>query len=138
MTIVDPLDARRSLDVTGGHVALALGGQVKGLRAVDLDAQHHTLEVEDDVNDVLDDSGDRGELVLHTLDAHGSDRRPGNPGEQRAPQGVAERVSKPGLQRLHEEPRAVLVDYLFFDVRALNDQHWQTPYFEYSSTINCS
>ena len=65
MIIVDHLDARRSLDVTGGHVALALGGQVKGLRAVDLDAQHHTLEVEDDVDDVLDDSGDRGELVLH-------------------------------------------------------------------------
>src|SRR3970282_297776 len=100
---VDDLDARWRLDVPGGDVALALGGQVEGLRAIDLDAQDHALEVEDDVDYVLDDPA--------------RDRLPGDPGQQGATQGVTERVPEPRLERFHDEPRTVLVDYVFFDLR---------------------
>src|SRR3972149_8541416 len=108
MGSVDDLDARWRLDVPGGDVPLALGGQVKGLRAIDLDAQDHALEVEDDVDHVLDYPGDRGELVLHPFDAHAGDRRPGDPGQQGAAQGVTERVPEPRLERVHDETRTVL------------------------------
>ena len=113
--IVDDLDTGRDLEIACGDVLLALGGQIQGLRLVDSMPEHDLLEVQDEVDDVFDDALDGGELVLDTLDPHGRDGGTGNPGQQGAAQGVAERVAETRLERLDDEPRADVGDSLFFD-----------------------
>ena len=66
--------------------------------------------------------GDGGELVQDAVDADAGDRRAGDRRQQGATQRVAEGVAEAGLERLDDEPRAVLVDDLFGEGRALSDE----------------
>jgi hypothetical protein len=56
-------DAGRRLDVTGGDVAGTLLAQVHADRLVVLGADRQLLDVHDQFDHVLLDTGDRGELV---------------------------------------------------------------------------
>ena len=144
---IHDLDAGGNFQIRGGYVALALRRQIERLRLLGVDPKHDLLQIEDDVDNVLDDTFDRRELMLDAFNANGCDRRPGDPGKQRAPQGVPERISEAGLERFDHEPRPAVGDRLFFDIGALGDEHgWAPPglwsgrwgYFEYSSTMSCS
>jgi hypothetical protein len=82
-----------------------------------------TLEVEDDLGDVLLDALDGRELVEHRVDLDARDRGTGDRGEQGATKRVAEGVAEAGLERLDDEPRTELVDRLFRQGGALCDEH---------------
>ena len=69
--------------------------------------EHEVLEVQDDVGDVLLDARDGVELVEGVVEAHLGDGRAGDRRQQRAAQGVAERVAEAGLERGDGEPLAV-------------------------------
>jgi hypothetical protein len=103
---VDDIDAGRSLDVGRRDVLLALRRDVQRLGVLALDAEDHLLEVQDEVDDVFDDTVHRGELVLHAVDADGRDRGTWDARQQRATQRIAERVTESGLERLNDEPGA--------------------------------
>jgi hypothetical protein len=107
--VVD-LDAGRRRDVGSGDGAGTLLAQVHDDRLVVLGGDDQTLDVEDDLGDVLLDPGDRGELVQHTVDADAGDRRAGDARQQGATQGVAEGVAEARLERLDDEARPVLGD----------------------------
>ena len=72
--------------------------------------------------------GHGGELVQHAVDPDAGDRGAGDRGEQRAAQRVAEGVAEAGLQRLDDEPGAVLVDDLFGQGGPLCDEHVVCPF----------
>jgi hypothetical protein len=112
-------DPGRRHDVARGHLARPLLAQVHGDRLILLGTDHQFLEVEDDVGDVLLDTGHRGELVQHAVDADAGHRGTGDGGEQRAPQGVAQRVAEAGLQRFDHEPGTRFVDRLLTEGRSL-------------------
>ena len=63
------------------------------------------LEVEDDLDDVLDDTRDGGELVRGALDADGGDGRALKRGEERAAERVADGVAVAGLEGLGDKLR---------------------------------
>ena len=67
--------------------------------------------------------GHGGELVQDAVDADARDRGAGDGGQQGAAQGVAEGVAEARLERLDDEPRAVVVDDLFGQGGALGDEH---------------
>ncbi|GMA88061.1 hypothetical protein GCM10025868_33110 [Angustibacter aerolatus] len=106
------LDTRRRGDVGGRHGAGTLLAQVHHDRLVVLAGDDQLLDVEDDLGDVLLDPGDRGELVQHAVDAQAGDGGTGDRRQEGAAERVAERVAEAGLERLDDEPRAVLVDRL--------------------------
>src|SRR6185436_10025141 len=70
-------------------------------RAVQL--ERDSLEIEDDVGRVLDDTGDRRELVQHAFDPHGGDRGALDRREQRTAKAVADRRAETTLERLRGE-----------------------------------
>ena len=67
---VQDLHARGRLDVPRRHLRRALGPEVGRGWLVDLRIQDQTLQVEDDVGDVLGHLGDGRELVEHPIDLH--------------------------------------------------------------------
>ena len=101
---VDDLNAGGRLDVTSRDLTLALSGQVEGLRAFGVDAEHDLLEIQDEVDNVFDNAFDRRELVLDAFDAYRRDRCTRYPGQQRSPHCVSERVAETRLQRFNDEP----------------------------------
>ncbi len=82
--------------------------QVQGLGAVAVELERNLLQVEDDVGRILDDAGDRLELVQHTLDLDGRDSSALDGREQRAAQRVADRGAEPALKRLRGELAVVV------------------------------
>src|SRR5581483_9742073 len=62
-----------------------------------------TLNVEDDVGHVLDDAGDRADLVLHALDLDLRDGAALEAGQQDAAQAVADGDAEAALERLGDE-----------------------------------
>ncbi len=117
------LDTGRGRDVGGGDQTRALLAQVHHDGLVVLRGDDELLDVEDQVGDVLLDARHGGELVQDPVDADAGDSGTGDGGEEGATEGVAERVAEAGLQRLDDEPRAVLVDNLFGQRGTLSDQH---------------
>jgi hypothetical protein len=101
--VVD-LHTGRRRDVGRGDVAGTLLAQVHHDRLVVLAGDHEVLDVEDEVGDVLFDTGDGAELVQHVGDADGGDGRAGDAREQRTAKRVAEGVAETGLERLDDEP----------------------------------
>ena len=121
---VEDLDVGGRLDVGGGDVGRAADVEAQGDRLVGVDVQHEVLEVQDDVGDVLGDAVDGVELVERVVEAHLRDGRAGDRRQQRAAQGVAERVAEAGLERADGEPLTVAVGLAErLDRRALHDQH---------------
>src|SRR5690625_860975 len=92
-------------------------------RLVVLRGDHDVLQVQDDLGDVFLHTGDRGELVQHTVDADAGDRSSRDGGEQGAAQRVAQGVAETGLERLDDEPGAVLVDDVLGQGGALCNEH---------------
>ncbi len=110
--LVENLDVGVSLDHAGGDDARLVRMQVERLRAVAVELERNLLQVEDDVGRILDDAGDRLELVQHALDLDGGDGRALDGREQRAAQRVADRGAEAALKRLRGE-LAVLVGQCF-------------------------
>ena len=61
------------------------------------------LDVQHDVGHVLDDAGQRGELVLRAVQLDLRDRAAFQAGEQNPPQAVADRHAEAALERLGDE-----------------------------------
>jgi hypothetical protein len=76
------------------------------LGLVALHLERDLLHVEDEVGDVLADSGEAAELVQHALDADRGHRGALERRQQHPPQRVAERQPEAALQRLGDEGRA--------------------------------
>src|SRR5690606_1812648 len=117
------LDPGRRRDVRRGDCTRALFAQVHHHWLVVFGGHDQTLQVEDDVGDVLLHPGDRGELVQDPVDPDRRDGRPRNRREQGSAQRVAERVAEARLERLDGEPGAVVADRLFAEVGTLSDEH---------------
>ncbi len=119
---VQDLDAGRGRHVAGRDLAgpLRLEVHVHGL--VGLRADHEALQVQDDVGDVLGHLRDRRELVQHTLDPDRGDRGSGDRRQQRAAQGVPDRVAEPRLERLDRELRSGRGHDVLGDLRPGDDE----------------
>src|SRR6185312_1367757 len=115
--------AGRGLDVTGGDVARALLAQVHADRFVVLGADGELLDVHDQLDHILLDTGDRGELVQDAVDLDAGDRRARDGRQQGPAQRVTEGVAEARLQGLDGEPGAGLAERLFREARALADEH---------------
>ncbi len=76
-------------------------------RPVGQRAQAQLLHVEQELDRVFLDVGDRRELVLHAVDPHGGDGRALQRAQEHAPQGVAQRDAEPGRQRRGDDPGVV-------------------------------
>src|SRR5580658_4216926 len=105
---IENLDVRVSLDHARGDDARLVDVKVEGLGAVAVELERNLLQVEDDVGRILDDAGDRLELVQHTLDLDGGDCRALDGREQRAAQRVADGSAEPALKRLRGELAVVV------------------------------
>jgi len=105
-------DAHRAvgLDVAGVDRAAAAALDVQG-RLVHLLVEHERerLEPLHDLVHVLEDALDRLVLVDDAIHAETPDRAPPQAGEQHPPEGVAERVAEPALERLEPELGGVRV-----------------------------
>src|SRR6201996_1075355 len=110
-------------DVGRADLARTLLAQVHDHGLVVLGGDHETLEVQDDVGDILLDARHGGELVQHALDPDAGDRRARNGRQQRAPERVADRVTEARLQRLDDEPRPGVAYLLFRQGGTLSDKH---------------
>ena len=112
----------------GGHLGRAADVETERDGLVGVRREHDVLEVQDDVGDVLGDTGDGVELVQGVVEADLGDGGAGDRRQQGAAERVAEGVAEAGLERADGEPLAVavlLVDGL--DGRALDDQHGWVP-----------
>src|SRR4029453_9229768 len=105
--LVEDLDVGRELDVTGLDVGRTPDVEAQGDGLVPGAGEHDVLEVEDDVGDVFDHTGDGVELVQRVVEAHLGDGGAGDGRQQRAPQRVAEGVAEAGIERADGEPLAV-------------------------------
>src|SRR5699024_6770554 len=121
------LDAGRRVDVGGGDRPGTGLAQVHHDRLVVLAGDDEGLDVEDDLGDVLLHPGDRGELVEHDVEADRGQRGTRDAREQGTTQGVADGVAEAGLEGLDDEPRTVVGEDLFAEVRALCDEHGVLP-----------
>ena len=116
--VVD-LDTRRRLDVGCGDLAGALLAEVHDDGVDRIRGQHESLDVQDDVADILLHTRDRGELVEDALDLHAGHRCARDGRQQGTTQRVTEGVTEAGLQRLDGEPGAGGVDVLLVELRTL-------------------
>src|SRR5215467_16353022 len=106
--LVQDLDIAVGFYHSGGDVSRLVGLEVDRLGAVAVELEGNLFEVEDDVGRVLNDAGDRLELMQHTFDPHSSHGRAFNRRQQHAPQGVADGGAEPAFERLRVKA-AVLV-----------------------------
>ena len=106
---IHDLHVVRRLDVGGDDhaVAAAVLLQREDRLGAVVQAEHHALEVEQDVDHVLAHAVERGVLVHHAGDLHLGRRVAGHGGQQHAAQRVAERVAVAALERLHRHPGVV-------------------------------
>ena len=95
-------------DVTGREAVLAIhiDAHALGAAVLQLAAEAHLLEVEDDLGDVLNDAFDRAELVFDAIDAETGDGEALQAAQQDAAQAVADGNAVTGLQRAELEGAA--------------------------------
>ena len=112
-------------DVARSDLTLAGGLEIDGLGAVAVEAGDDALDVENDLGHVLGHAGDRGELVLHAIDADRGRSSAGERGEQDSAKGVPERRAVTALQRLDHilAVGSVLGGFDAFNARLLNFNH---------------
>jgi hypothetical protein len=104
---VDDLAVLVVIDVRRRHDALPrlLDAEDLGLRSLEPDQE--LLQIQHDLGHVLDDPGDRGELVLDAVDPDGRHGGPLQAGEEHPPKAVADRGAEAALEGLREELRVV-------------------------------
>ena len=127
------LDAGGRGDVGCRDLAGTLLAHVHHDRLVVVRRHDEVLDVEDQLRDVLSNTGNGGELVQHAVDADARHRCAGDGRQQGATKRVAKRVAKAWLEGLEDEARAVLGDGLFGEGGPLCDEHgcvlsWRPPY----------
>lgn len=110
---VDELELGRDEEVSAGNLARTVDrdGRSALVRGTER-AEHETLHVEDDVGDILDHVGNRGELVLGAIDLDGLDGCTLERGQQHTAQGVTQRVAVSTLQRLDGDASSGVADLL--------------------------
>ena len=109
-------------------VGRAADVEAQGDRLVAVADEDDVLQVQDDVGDVLGDTGDGVELVEGVVEADLGDGGAGDRRQQGAAQRVADGVAEAGLERADGEPltgAVFVVDRL--DGRSLDDQHGELP-----------
>src|SRR5579863_7806193 len=97
---VEDLDVAGGLDVARSHRAGTALLEHQALDALALHLDRDVLDVEHDVDHVLADAGNRGELVQHAVDVNRGDRRALQRRQQHPPQRVPERLAEAALERL--------------------------------------
>src|SRR5262249_37418939 len=90
-------------DVGGGDDAALVPIDADGARLLAGVLHHQALDVEDDVGDILDDAGNRGDLVLHALDLDTGDGTAFEAGQKDTAQAVADGHAEAALERLGVE-----------------------------------
>ncbi len=121
--VVD-LDAGGSGDVGRGDLTGTRLAQVRRDGLIALARDDELLDVQDDLGDILLDTGNGAELVEDAVDADARDGRTGDRRQEAATQRVADRVAEAGLQRLDDETAAELPDLLLGQGRTLCDEHY--------------
>ena len=119
MVPVHELELGRYLEVSARHGAGTVdvdGGGRVGTGPHTLEDE--SLDVENDVCDVLVDALDCVELLLHAVYLDSLDRRTLQGGEQYATQGVAKRVAVAALERLSRDAGDVVADLLDGNLRS--------------------
>src|SRR5205823_4576956 len=87
----------------GGDYARLVGLQVDRFRSVAVELERDLLQVQDDVGGVFHYTGDRLELMQHTLDLDGGNGRALDRAEEHATQGVAHGGAESALEGLRPE-----------------------------------
>ncbi len=112
---VDDLHVVRRLDVAGRDRAFAFLAQHQRHFVAVVQAEHHALEVQHDVNHVFLHPVDRRVLVQHAGDRHLGGRVADHRRQQNAAQRVAQRVAVAALERLERDFGAVAAERLHID-----------------------
>jgi len=111
---VDDLDLARARELPCGDLTRTLRFQSQEGRLLAVGLERNPFEVEDDVSDVLDHSGNRRKLVIRAFDLDRGNCRRRNRGKECPPQGIAHGRAPSVLERLCEKPRKVRGVSLFF------------------------
>ena len=114
---VDDLHRLIGDDVGGSDDAPLVAVDAESSRLFAGVLHHETLDVEDDVGDVLDNAGDGADLVLHALNLDAGDGAAFQAAEQDAAQAVANGDAEAAFERLGAEStvgvgqRAAIADH---------------------------
>lgn len=115
---VDQLKLGRNKEVRTGDLAGAVnrngGGRLVG-RAES--PEDKTLDIQDDVGDILDHVRDGHELVLRTIDLNSLDGGTLERGQKNATKGVTQRIAVTTLERLDGDTSRRLVDLFDLNLR---------------------
>ena len=115
---VDQLKLGRNKEVRTGDLAGAVnrdgGGRLVG-RAES--PEDKTLDIQDDVGDILDHVRDGHELVLRTIDLNSLDGGTLERGQKNATKGVTQRIAVATLERLDGDTSRRLVDLFDLNLR---------------------
>ena len=115
---VDQLKLGRNKEVRTGDLTGAVnrdgGGRLVG-RAES--PEDKTLDIQDDVGDILDHVRDGHELVLRTIDLNGLDGGTLERGQKNTTKRVAQRIAVAALERLDGDTSRGLVDLFDLNLR---------------------
>lgn len=101
---IDELEFRGDFQVRAGDHAGALRGERGGsLLATGKGGEDETLDIQNNVGDILHDTRSGRELVLHALDLDGGCRSAVQGGQQDTTHAVTERLAIAALERFHDE-----------------------------------
>ena len=115
MVRVDDLDVMRSLDVGCRDWAFTFLAQHQGHFFTVVETEHHTLQVEHDVDDVFLDAINGRILVKHTSDRHFGWGIADHRRQQYAAQSIAEGVAVTAFERLQRYLGAMTAERLHID-----------------------
>ena len=114
---IDELEFRGDFQVRAGDHAGALRGERGGsLLATGKGSEDETLDIQNNVGDILHDTRSGRELVLHALDLDGGCRSAVQGGQQDTTHAVTERLAIATLERFHDESRDIVANLLDGDV----------------------
>ncbi len=102
-------------NIAGRHRARTLLVEAHLGDVAGVHADGHRFEIQQNVDDVLLDTLDGGVLVQHAFDFDFRDGRPRQGGQQHAPQGVPQRVTKAAFKRFDHDTRMSRRHGLYLD-----------------------
>ena len=118
------LNTGRYFNVGCSKFTLALLTQVCNYGLVIFRRNRELLDVQDNLGDILGDSGNSAELMQNTVDTNAGNSGAGNGGQQGATEGVTHGVAKARLKGLDGEARTVRRYDLFSQSGALCNKHF--------------